>query len=354
VRGHVSRAAGGRAARAGLALALLAALAPGARAASAPAPPVPRVAGSTAPVAKAGPAPATTAPPPAAGLPTYSEEVSVGWVLVPVIVRTHSGYLERLGRDDFELFVDHRPVRFRDFERRAEATTSIVLLQDLSGSMGIGGRLDASREALDFFLEHAKSGDEFAIATFAGNETQVDVPFTGDLEALREDARSWEAYGRTALHDAVAWLPQISVKGQNVKRAAILITDGVDNASTISATDAREVVRKAEIPVYVLGLESGDPYKIKPDGEKVYRYADVLNLLAAMTGGRYFSIGGPDEMKEACATIADDLRYEYILSFETSGAGDSRFRPIEVRVKSRKAAAVWTRKGYEGTSPATK
>jgi VWFA-related protein len=286
--------------------------------------------------------------------PTFSDELQVSWILVPVIVKGPSGYLNGLNREDFDLKVDGRSVHFPDFEPRGEAPWSLVFLQDLSGSMGVGGRLEASHEAIDYFLDAARPGDEFSLATFAGEDTNIDVPFTEDLEALRESVASWEGYGKTALHDAVALLPRISGDSRNVKRATVLITDGVDNASTISAAQAREIVRQAQLPVYVFGLESGDPYAVPKPGEEIYRYADMLNLLARMTGGRYFSIASPDDMKEACASVADDLRYQYVLGFETQGTGKNAFRTIQVEVRNKKAKQVLSRKGYQGLPPASK
>ena len=276
----------------------------------------------------------------------------MAWILVPVVVRSKKGYVRDLRRQDFELRVDGRPVAFQDFEQRGEAPWSLVFLQDLSGSMGVGGRLEASKEAIRYFLGHARPGDEFALASFASQTTTVDVPFTEELAPLEETVDSWEAYGRTALHDAVAWLPDISSSSRNVKRAAVLITDGADNASEILASAARDLVRRAELPVYVLGLESGDPYAVGPRGEKVYRYADVLNLLASLTGGRYFPIAGPDDLKEACATIADEMRYQYVLGFDTAATGGAAFRPIGVSIRGRKQLKIQSRRGYRGTPPA--
>jgi Ca-activated chloride channel family protein len=285
---------------------------------------------------------------------SFSDELQVSWILVPVIVKGPNGYLNGLKKEDFSLKVDGHPVRFPDFEPRGEAPWSVVFLQDLSGSMGVGGRLEASHEAIDYFLDAARPGDEFALATFAGEDTNIDVPFTEDLLALRESVDSWEGYGKTALHDAVALLPRISNDSRNVKRAVVLITDGVDNASTISAAAAREIVRRAELPVYVFGLQAGDPYAVAKTGEDLYRYADMLNLLAHLTGGRYFSITSPDDMKEACASVAEDLRYQYVLGFETQGAGKSAFRAIQVEVRNRKVKQVLSRKGYQGLPPAAK
>jgi len=312
--------------------------------------PAQAVSPATAARTAAPPAPPAAAPP--APAQTYSEELSVEWILVPVTVKSKKGYVRGLRQQDFDLRVDGRAVRFQDFEQRGEAAWSVVLLQDLSGSMGVGGRLEASREAARYFLDRARPGDEFALATFASGSADVEVPFTEDSGALHESIARWEAYGKTALHDAVARLPEISGDSRNVKRAAILVTDGVDNASTLSANEARELVRRAELPVYVLGLESGDPFAVDERGEKVYRYADMLNLLSHLTGGRYFPITGPDDLKEACATIADDLRYQYVLGFDTSGRGEAKFRQIAVTVRDGKDLRVLTRRGYRGTAPA--
>lgn len=281
----------------------------------------------------------------------FAGEVSVGYVLVPVVVRSGDGYVTTLADEDFKLFVDGRPVAFDSFEKRTDAPISVVFLQDLSGSMAHGGRIEASREAVRHFLDDAQLADEFAIASFAGPYTQVEVPFTGDLEAVREALATWEPYGQTALHDAVALLPEISAGGSHAKRAAILITDGVDNASSIPPNEARELVRQAQVPVYVLGMGSGSPYELSEAGQKIHRFADVLNLLALYSGGRYFAVGGPDDLKEALVAIADDLRHQYVLGFTTSGTGKEASRRITVEV-DKKNVKVLSRQAYHGTAPA--
>jgi Ca-activated chloride channel family protein len=279
----------------------------------------------------------------------FGTEVSVGYVLVPVIVRApRGGYANHLKPKDFTLKVDGRKVAIESFETRAEAPASVVFLQDLSGSMGSSGHLAQSREIVRYFIDRALPGDEFAIATFAGGERHVEVPFTADRDALRAAVARWEPYGTTALHDAVAWLPEISLAGRKPKRFAILVTDGVDNASAITPMEAREIVRAAQLPVYVLGLGTGDPFTLAAGGQKLYRYADVLNLLAYETGGRYYPLASEEDLRKALAAIAEDLRHEYVLGFST-GEGGSRYREIEVDVGRNRS--VLFRRGYKGPPP---
>lgn len=283
--------------------------------------------------------------------PSFGDQVSVGFVLVPVIVRAGAGYARNLDEKDFRLLVDGRRVDIESFERRSDAPASIVLLQDLSGSMANGDKLTASREVVRFFADRALPGDEYAIATFAGGDVGVEVPFTPDVSVLREASQAWTAYGTTALHDAVAWLPEVSLAGRNPKRFALLITDGVDNASQITPERAREIVRDAQLPTYVIGLGAGNPYELSEAGEKVYRYADVLSLLAATTGGRYFAIAQPEDLQEALTAIAEDVRHQYVLGFAT-GEGPSRWRPLRVEVKGSTNRTVVFRRGYKGSPPA--
>src|SRR5215203_309283 len=142
--------------------------------------------------------------------PVFEEEVSVGYVLVPLVVRSGAGYADRLDENDFRLLVDGQPVKVDSFERRADAPASIVFLQDLSGSME-GTSLQASQQAVQFFLDKSLKGDEFAIATFAssgaGGGGQIEVPYTSEMSVLRESVANWKAWGTTAIKDAVAWVP---------------------------------------------------------------------------------------------------------------------------------------------------
>jgi len=290
-------------------------------------------------------------PAPAPEPPSFQGEVSVGLVLVPVVVRAGSGFAKNLDRKDFRLLVDGKPVPIETFERRSDAPASVVILQDLSGSMASGGKLEKSRNVVRFFLSQELPGDEFSLATFASEGVQVDVPFTTNTSTLSEAIAGWEAYGTTALHDAVARMPQLSLEGHNPKRFAVLVTDGVDNASRMTPEEARAIVQEAQLPTYILGLEAGNPYELSAEGKKMYRYADVLNLLAAMTGGRYYSINGAEDLQKALTAILDDVRHQYVLGFST-GDGASKFRKLEVQVEGKDRRTVVFRRGYKGTPPA--
>lgn len=280
---------------------------------------------------------------------SFSEEVSVAYVLVPVVVEGPHGPLEDLEPQDFELLVDGRDIPIESFES-GDAPVTLFFLQDLSGSMDLVGRLQSSKQVLNHFLERATPGDRFAMFTFAGNQVRQAVPLTAEVDRLRRAAWSWHPYGKTALHDAVALLPDLVVDSPSSRRAVLLVSDGLDNASAIDPVEARRRIRASEIPVYVIGLQTGSPYDLTAGGEKIYRYADVLNLLASLTGGSYHSVSDSQELEAACSSILDELRHQYILGFSTAGRGEPAARTIEVRVRKRDAE-VSHRESYRGQPP---
>ncbi|HEV8629257.1 MAG TPA: VWA domain-containing protein, partial [Thermoanaerobaculia bacterium] len=273
---------------------------------------------------------------------------SVEMVMVPVALRGEKAG-ERLPRDRFQLKVDNRLVKIESFENDGGAPLSLIFLQDLSGSMAEEEKMGTSREALDCFLDTARKGDEVALATFAGGRTEVDVPLTANVGALREAMDLWDPYGTTGLYDAVAMLPEMSVGSNGAKRAAVLVTDGVDNVSAIPPSQAQELVRSAELPVYVLALPPRDE-ELAPKG--TYRYGDLLEQLAQVTGGRYYDLHDPAEARRTCAAILGELRHQYVLGFSVTGNGPSTYHAIHVQVRGAgKKVSLIHRRGYRGTAP---
>src|SRR6185436_15056501 len=113
-----------------------------------------------------------------------------------------------------------------------------------------------------------------------------------------------EPYGTTGLYDAVAMLPEISLGSGGAKRAAVLVTDGVDNVSAIGPQQAQKLVQAADLPVYVLALPGRDDGNT-PAGS--YRYGDLLRELAESTGGRYYELADAGEARRTCAAILGEL-----------------------------------------------
>lgn len=283
------------------------------------------------------------------GLPGFTEVVSVPFVLVPVAVRSTSGTVPDLRREDFRLYVEGEPVAIESFEANPDAPASVLFLQDLSGSMEVGGRLAASRAVVDCILGRGRPDDRYAVATFTSGRIGFDVSFTGERERVGSAAAVWRGYGTTALYDAIAWLPDLLPHDRGTRAAVVLLTDGLDNASVTDAEAARETVRRAGIPVYAVSLTPEWPQAAGEGEGRLAGASDVLKLLTLATGGRFFAADS-GAAGAACADILEDLRHQYVLGFSTRESGSVEFRELAVEVAGQRLA-LSHRLGYQGTPP---
>ena len=287
----------------------------------------------------------TEAPPTPPSGSTFSESVSVEQVLVPVVVRTGSRFVEGLSSDDFELFVDGHRTSITSFEHSSAAPVHTLVLQDLSGSMGGRPKLAWSRGVLGHLLGRAKPGDLYTLATFAASGVVVEPEPVSERALVEAWAASWQPFGRTGIHDAVARLPELITADSAWRGAVLLITDGIDNASEIPAREARMIARRAEVPVHVIALVGGRAAPEPPDWS-----SDPLRLLSWVTGGQYYSIVDPANVGSASEAFISGLRSQYILGFPTSGVGQARPRDIRVEVRGKKRKVSFRRE-YIGTLP---
>ncbi len=284
-----------------------------------------------------------TAPTPTSA---FSESVSVEQVLVPVVVRSGSRFVDNLSRDDFSLFVDNRPTAISSFERSSGAPVHTLVLQDLSGSMGGRPKLAWSREILGHLLRTGRPGDLYSLASFAASGVAIEPEPTADRATIEKWTASWKGFGRTAIHDAVARIPDLISADSAWRGAVLLVTDGIDNASAVGAREARAAARRAEVPVHVIALV-GRARQPEPDQDWS---SDPLRLLAWVTGGRFHSLDDPASVKTAAEAFMQELRSQYVLGFPTSGTGQVRPREIRVEVRG-KRRQVSFRREYLGTRP---
>ena len=194
---------------------------------------------------------------------TYSETVSVGYVMIPFTVLARNGApITNLRQKDVSLLVDGVRVRTDMFEQSMNAPVSFTILLDASGSMGLAGKMDAARAAVSTLLDKKRKGDEFALYIFAESEAREVVPFTEDSDRIRRALFEVKPYGKTAFFDALATMPGREELGKNPTRAIILLSDGIDNASRHTREGLAHIFEGTSIPIYPLGLR--DPSELKP------------------------------------------------------------------------------------------
>jgi Ca-activated chloride channel family protein len=243
----------------------------------------------------------------------------------------------------FELFIDGLRVPIRDLNLESDLPISLGFILDTSGSMR-GRKMKGSQELITAFLDHRRPEDQLALWTFSDDRVLERFPFGMGWYLLPRVLETLKPWSTTALYDLVLRVPEVLEKARHHRRAAILLTDGVDNASRISADEATAVARRLETPVYVLGVEPPP----MPENAAGPSYEEMLTLIADSSGGHYRRIPQADQMPEVVDDLLKELSSRYILTFVTIGTGREKWRTIEVTVDG---YDVTTRSGYTGALP---
>ncbi len=249
-----------------------------------------------------------------------------------------------LKKEDFEVLEDGVPQTIISF-LHSDLPVSIALVVDNSGSMS-RKRPSVNKSTLDL-IEASNPQDEAFVVNFS-DEAFIDQDFTSDVNKLREGLSHIEAKGGTALYDAVAAsADELATHARHSKQVIILITDGDDNASTISQDQAIRRVQELSGPViYTIGLLFGDEDMSR---SQVKEARKALEMLSTETGGMAFFPKNIEEIDQIAAEVARDIRSQYMLGYHsTKPTTEAGFRRVQVTAgaKHHGKLNVRTRTGY--------
>jgi Ca-activated chloride channel family protein len=276
--------------------------------------------------------------------PVVAFKSSVDVVRIAAVVRDHKGrFVQDLKARDFEVLDGGEARAIADFQRDT-AGVSLAVLFDVSGSME--GRLPDAREAASHVLSWMDaSRDEAAIYTF---DTHLDerTPFTTGLKTLPDSLSQVVPFGATSLHDAIAETARRVGTRDGHRCAVVVLTDGADNASRLTPSEVSAIASAIDVPVYIFGVvPSIDNPSEDTSTQSVgsAAFAGPLSDLAAWTGGHVFVASTPGQRSVAARQIIDELRHQYLISFESSGKPG--WHPLVVRARN-KDLVVRARSGY--------
>jgi VWFA-related protein len=268
-------------------------------------------------------------------------------VTVTAAVRDRRGRLVRdLERSDFEVSDTGMPREIRDFYS-GDAPISLAVLLDISGSMAVGGNMDRARHAVAVAMGMLRAGDdEAALFTFDSKLEEV-APFTTDLDSIRRVSLEGRPWGLTSLFDAIAATARGVAARANRHRALLVITDGIDTGSWLSAPEVSGIASAIDVPVYLLTVANPLDH---PGGEHAVVQADgreaataTLADLARWTGGDMRTASAPAHTVTAVRDLFDELRYQYLITFEPGTRPG--WHPLEIRTRNRNLI-VHARSGY--------
>jgi Ca-activated chloride channel family protein len=316
----------------------------------------------TKPQSTPPPSPATTEQGAGAtGDQTIRVPVNLVDVLFTVLNRRNK-LVPDLEKSDFQVFDDKLPQEIRYFSKQTDLPLRIGMLLDTSNS--IRDRIKFEQDASVSFLFSVlrRNKDEAFVMTF-DDEPQVIQPFTGDTGVLRDHIMKTRAGGGTAIYDAVydACVKELSHPPRPpgdqpdiVRRVMILISDGDDNLSTHTRTEAIEMAQRTSVVIYTIStstqwvsLEQTDRNKTS---DRKYHLTDgdqILQGLAEETGGRAFFPYHVDDLDQSFQDIGDELRSQYSIAYlPTNYVLDGRYHKIRIEVPEHKGFQVRARRGY--------
>lgn len=277
-----------------------------------------------------------------------TEQISVNYVMVPFVAyNSFHRPIRDLRPTEVSVLVDGQPVRTDLFSKVQNEPVSFTILLDASGSMGLAGKFEGAKEAIDQLLSHSVRGDDYSLYVFAESRVREVVPFTSDRNRIRRALDDIQPYGKTALFDAILRMPDETILGKNGARMIFLLTDGMDNASKSNMKTLAATFQGVNVPVYPVALRPPlQPGASREAGLDV----SVLASLAGMSGGRLMIASGSRELRKAVESILTELRAQYLVGFAPTGRGEIRYRQISLRF-DRSVQSVRVRAGYRGTEP---
>jgi Ca-activated chloride channel family protein len=195
---------------------------------------------------------------------------------------------------------------------------AVMLALDLSGSMRTQDMVLAGQAVSRFGAVEAiagdfisrRHGDEMGLILF-GSEAFLVTPLTFDLSAVRaqlQGATVGLAGTETAIGDAIA----VAVKRLSAlprqSRVLVLLTDGVNNAGSISPREAALAAKAAGVRIYTIGIGATQmqvpglfgSQTVNPSADLD---ADMLTTIANETGGRFFRATDGNALADAYRTI---------------------------------------------------
>ncbi|MEP6715704.1 MAG: VWA domain-containing protein [Terriglobia bacterium] len=276
-------------------------------------------------------------PPEPSGEPVFSSETRL--VPLNVTVTDKSGRLiTNLPQSAFQVFENNIPQEIKVFKRE-DVPVSMGLIIDNSGSMR--EKRQAVESAALALVRESNPQDEAFVVNF-NDEAYLDADFTSDIKEMERGLTKIDSRGGTAMREALRMSAELlRSKAKRDKKVILVVTDGNDNASTVSLEALVREAQHDDVLVYAIGLLSEEE---KKDARAAKR---ALDLLVDSTGGQAFYPKDVSEVEKIAHEVAHDIRNQYTIAYTpTNTALDGTFRQVRVVVKSPGGLMARTRQGY--------
>ncbi|MEX1071474.1 MAG: VWA domain-containing protein [Anaerolineales bacterium] len=184
-----------------------------------------------------------------------------------------------------------------------------MLVVDVSDSMNAANKLESSKAAAHQFIDRMRDTDQTGIVAF---NTRVDTiqEITSDKEALHAAIDSLTAENETAMYDALN-VAISQLEGVEGRKAIILLSDGLDNASSAGEDSVVGNIGPAGFSVSTIGL--GEPAQVLDEMSGIDE--EGLQSLADRAGGVYGYANDEESLTNLFETYSISMQSEYALTY---------------------------------------
>ncbi len=234
-----------------------------------------------------------------------------------------------LRQDDFEVY-ENNALQEVSACAAGEFPLTVALGVDRSWSMA-GDKLQLAKQASRAFLRALKPADRSMVLAIS-SQADVIAALSTDRVNQERAIQALDPWSTTALHDGIiAALDRL--EPEPGRQALVVFSDGADRYSKATAADVIDRARRSNALIYPIAFGRERP--------------SLLAELAVITGGRSFLLRDAKELERTLATIARELRYQYLIGYAPLDPidGPSEWRSIRVVVK-KPGVRVRARDGY--------
>jgi VWFA-related protein len=228
----------------------------------------------------------------------------------------------------------------------ADALTVSTVL-DVSGSV-TDRQLDLAGAAMQALLAGLRAGDGHTLYAFSGEAREIALPADRRSVSIDAVARALRdgSGPRTSLLDAL-YVAIVRGDRSDGPKLAIVVTDGHDNTSWLSAQAVIDAALRHDTVISVVAMRQPAPsYAVDVPPVAGDAGLRLVQVLAERTGGRVVHADWSRDLGPILASVLSEYRQRYILSYVPDGVarGDG-WHPLRVRLKTHRGR-VHARSGY--------